>query len=259
MKVSDIVNYLLEKYPLNTAYDSDAGKIGLQFGSMNYDVKKVLIALDGSLAVVEEAENKNIDFLLLHHPFMYYPMLNLNYDSINGKKMLTIFKNKINVFAMHTNYDVGLCGMNDVLATKIGLKNIRMTEEEPSPKTLIRIGEVEPMLLSDFVKQVACNLEESSIRFVGDPNKVIKTVGIVGGSGASEMYTALRNQCDVFVTGEVHHHQALDAYENGLSLVEVSHSIERHFASVIKKDLEERFPDVEFIISENNINPFKSL
>ena len=62
MKVSEIVNYLLEKYPLNTAYDSDAGKIGLQFGSMNYDVKKVLIALDGSLAVVEEAEKKNIDF-----------------------------------------------------------------------------------------------------------------------------------------------------------------------------------------------------
>ncbi len=259
MKVNEIVNYLLEKYPLNTAYDSDAGKIGLQFGSMNHEVKKVLIALDGSLAVVEEAEKKKVDFLLLHHPFLYYPMLSLNYDSINGKKMLTIFKNKINVFAMHTNYDVGVNGMNDVLAKKLGLKNIYMTEPEPSSKTLLRIGEVEPVTLGDFVKQTANNLEEPSIRFVGDSNKIIKKVGIVGGSGASEMYTALRNQCDVFVTGEVHHHQALDALENGLCLIEVSHAIERHFASIVKKDLEEQFPDVEFIISENNINPFNTL
>lgn len=257
MKASQLVNYLLEKYPLTNAYDIDLGKIGLQFGSMNAEVKKVMIALDGNLAVVEEAIAKNVDFLLLHHPFMFYPMLNLNYDSPVGKKMTLVFKNKLNVFAMHTNFDVGANGMNDILAQKLGLKNIRMTDEVISNKTILRIGDVEKIKLSEFVVKVSHSLEEPSIRYVGDDNKLIKTVGIVGGAGSSELYSAIVNKCDCLVTGEIHHHQAYDALENGIAIVEVSHSVERHFASVLKERLEKEFVDVEFIVSENNINPFK--
>lgn len=257
MKTSQLVNFLLEKYPLSTAYDMDMGKIGLQFGSMNSEVKKVMIALDGSLAVVEEAISKNVDFLLLHHPFLFYPMLNLNYDTPVGKKMTLVFKNKLNVFAMHTNFDVGADGMNDILAKKLGLKNIRMIDEVVSNKTILRIGEVEEIKLSDFVKVASTNLEETSTRYVGNDDKIIKTVGIVGGAGSSELFSALINKCDCLVTGEIHHHQAYDALENGIAIVEVSHAVERHFACEVQKVLEKEFPEVEFIVSENNINPFK--
>lgn len=257
MKTSQLVNYLLEKYPLTNAYDMDMGKIGLQFGSMNSEVKKVMIALDGNLEVVKEAVAKGIDFLLLHHPFLFYPMLNLNYDSPAGKKMTLVFENKLNVFAMHTNFDVGANGMNDILARKLGLSNIRMLEETASNKTILRIGDVEPMKLVDFVKMASTNLEENSTRYVGDDDLVIKTVGIVGGAGSSELHSALVNKCDVLVTGEIHHHQAFDALENGIAIVEVSHSVERHFAYELKEMLENEFKDVEFIVSENNINPFK--
>ena len=257
MKTSQLVNFLLEKYPLSNAYDLDHGKIGLQFGSMNKEVKKVMIALDGTLEVVEEAVNKNVDFLLLHHPFLFYPMLNLNYDSPLGKKMSLVFKNDLNVFAMHTNFDVGQDGMNDMLAQKLGLNDIHMTEEVVSNRTVLRIGTVEPMPLKEFVKMVSQNLEENNPRYVGDDNKIIKTVGIVGGAGSSELYSALTNKCDVLVTGEVHHHQAYDALENGFTLVEVSHAVERHFAYGLQKMLQEEFKDIEFIVSDNNINPFK--
>lgn len=257
MKTSQLVNYLLGKYPLSNAHDIDMGKIGLQFGSMNSEVKKVMIALDGTLEVVKEAIDKGVDFLLLHHPFLFYPMLNLNYDTPVGKKMTLVFENKLNVFAMHTNFDVGANGMNDILARKLGLSNIHMVTEEVSNKSVLRVGEIEPMKLVDFVKLASTNLEEVSTRYVGDDNLVIKTVGIVGGAGSSELYSALVNKCDVLVTGEIHHHQAYDALENGIAIVEVSHSVERHFASELKKMLENEFKEAEFIISENNINPFK--
>lgn len=257
MKISKIVNYLESKFPLNTAHDMDYGKIGLQFGSLNADVKKVMIALDGSSSVVDEALKENVDLLLLHHPFMFSPLLNLNYDSAFGKKVVKVIKNDLNVFAMHTNFDVGVNGMNDILAKKLLLSNIEMAESEVGPKNLLRIGEVTPCSLNDFALQVSELLEEKHIRTVGNRNKIIKKVGIVGGAGASELHTAYKKGCDVLVTGEVHHHQALDALDLDIALIEVSHSVERHFANVIKEELEREFPDVEFIVSENNINPFE--
>lgn len=257
MKASHLVNYLHEKYPLSNAYDIDMGKIGLQFGSLNSEVKKVMIALDGSLNVVEEAVAKEVDFLLLHHPFLFYPMLNLNYDSPLGKKMLLVFENKLNIFAMHTNFDVGSDGMNDILAKKLGLTNIRMVVEEVSNKSILRVGDIEQMKLSDFVLMTSTNLEESSTRYVGDDDKLIKTVGIVGGAGSSELHSALVNKCDCLVTGEIHHHQAYDALESGIAIVEVSHAVERHFAYELQKVLSDQFKEVEFIVSEHNVNPFK--
>lgn len=259
MKISELTNYLESKYPSSNAQDIDSGKIGLQFGSNNSDVKKVLISLDGSMDVVNEALEIGADMILLHHPFLFYPILSINYDSPFGQKIQKIISNKINVFSMHTNFDVACDGMNDLLANILGLKNIKKTEEEASPKTLLRIGEIEEMKLSDFAKYASLKLSEPSIRFVGSPDKKIKTVGIVGGSGASEMYKANYYGCDVLVTGEIHHHQALDAKEYGIALVEVSHSVERHFANKIKEDLKKVFPEVEFIVSEYNTNPFNNL
>ena len=80
-KVHDIVVYLQDLYPLFLASNFDTGKVGLQFGSQNKSVKKVMIALDGSTDVIEEALEKKVDLLITHHPFMFSSMLNMNYDN----------------------------------------------------------------------------------------------------------------------------------------------------------------------------------
>lgn len=258
MKISEIVKYLESKYNPSNAHDFDQGKIGLQFGSMNADVKKIMIALDGSTQVVEEAIDEKVDMLLLHHPFLFYPLISLNYDNVSNKKILKVIDNRLNVFAMHTNFDVAQDGMNDILATILGLQNISMTENEISSRTLIRIGEIDEMKLIDFVEIVKEKFNEKSVHYVGDENKIIRKVGIVGGSGSSEIYTAIRNNCDAFITGELHHHNAFDAIDNNIALIEVSHSVERYFAENVKKELEKEFPSLEIIISKNNINHFKT-
>lgn len=259
MKMIELINYLENKYPKTSAHDMDLGKIGLQFGSINKEVKKVLIALDGSSEVVDEALSKGVDLLLLHHPFMFSPLLSVNYDSPFGKKLSKVISNQLNIYSMHTNFDVGVDGMNDILAKKLKLNNIRMVETEVGPKNLLRVGEIEPVFLKEFVKFVKNELNENTIRFVGDENKTIKKVGIVGGAGSSEIYKASIHNCDVLVTGEVHHHQAFDAKDLGISLVEVSHSVERHFAYEIKEMLSKEFPECLFIVSDYNCNPFKTI
>lgn len=257
MKVNDITNYLNSKYPAILASDFDKGKIGLQFGSNDADVKKVLIALDGSSDVINEAINKNIDLVILHHPFMFNPLLSLNYNSEFGKKIQNVINSNLNIYAMHTNFDVAKDGMNDILASILELKNIKSSSSEITQNSLIRIGEVEAIKLSDFIDFVKFKFEEKMVRYVGNDNKIIKKVGIVGGAGASEIFDAIKNECDVFISGEFHHHNAYDAIDHNIALIEVSHSVERLFANTVRNILLEQFKDLEVFISDNNINPYK--
>ena len=79
MKLAEIIKILQEKYSPELASSFDIGKIGLQFGTANAEVKKIMVALDGTSAVVDEAIENHVDLLLTHHPFMFNPMLSLNY------------------------------------------------------------------------------------------------------------------------------------------------------------------------------------
>lgn len=255
-KVIDIVSYLTSKYPLELASSFDLGKVGLQFGNKFKDVKKVLIALDGTLDVVEEAIEKGVDLLITHHPFLFTPILNLDYNSPLGKKMLNVFKNELNIFSMHTNFDVAENGMNEILASKLGLTNVYAIPEIPTADSYMRIGNISICSLSELATLVKNNLSEDHVRIVGDYNKKIEKVAILGGSGGSFVLTAKKLGCDCIITGEVKHNNAIDAIENDIAIIEVSHSVEANYKDFVKDSLEKIFKDVEFILSTKDNNPF---
>ena len=259
MKVKEIVDYLLSKYPLELASSFDYGKVGLQFGSMSKEVKKVMITLDGTSAVVDEAIEKNCDLLLCHHPFLFSPIVNMDYNSPLGKKMLKVFKSELNIFAMHTNFDCAINGMNDHLANLLDLKNVYSIPEIPTSESYMRIGEVDKCSLVEFAYFVKETFNEEGIRVVGDLDKQVKKVAILGGSGGSYAVTAKKLGCDCIITGEVKQNNAIDAIEYNMGIIEVSHSVEALFKEYIKNILSEEFKDVEFILSEKDVNPFKCL
>lgn len=259
MKVKEIVDYLLNKYPLELASSFDIGKVGLQFGSMSKEVKKVMICLDGTSEVINEAIENNVDLLICHHPFLFSPILNLDYNSPLGKKMVKVFKSELNIFAMHTNFDSALNGMNDYLASLLGLENVYSIPEIPTNESFMRIGEIEKCSLAEFAYFVKETFNEECVRVVGDLDKNVKKVAIIGGSGASFVVAAKKLGCDCIVTGEVKQNNAIDALEYNMGIIEVSHSVEAFFKEYIKNMLEDEFKDVEFILSKKDVNPFKCL
>lgn len=259
MKVKDIVDYLQALYPLELASSFDYGKVGLQFGSLSKEVKKVMIALDGTSKVIDEAINNNVDLLICHHPFLFSPILNMDYNSPLGKKMLKVFKSELNIFAMHTNFDVALNGMNDYLASILDLKNVYSIPDEPTSESYMRIGEINKCSLVEFAYFVKETFKEEGIRVVGDLDKQIKKVAILGGSGGNYAVTAKKLGCDCIITGEVKHNNAIDAVEYNMGIIEVSHSVEALFKEYIKNKLSNEFNDVEFILSIEDVNPFKCL
>lgn len=256
MKVKDIASYLLKEYPTSLASSFDSGKIGLQFGSMEKEVKKVMIALDGSTAVVKEAIEQNVDLLITHHPFMFNSLLNMNYDNPLQERIKLVIQNELNVFAMHTNFDVAVNGMNELLSLKLGIKNIRSDQEEIDCNSFLRYGEVNKTNLLDFVNHVKKVFGLDGVRVVGDLTSDVKKVGIIGGSGGFELYKAAFRGCDTYITGEIKHNQALDAVDLGINLIEVNHGVESVFKEYIKSRLGNEFAGVEFIISNKDLDPF---
>mgnify|MGYP003291418332 CR=1 FL=1 len=259
MKVKEIVDFLLEKYPLELASSFDHGKVGLQFGSMSKEVKKVMICLDGTTDVIDEAIDNNVDLLICHHPFLFSPILNLDYNSPLGRKMLKVFKSELNIFAMHTNFDTALNGMNDHLANILGLENVYSVPEIPTTESYMRIGEIEKTSLAEFAYYVKETFNEDGIRVVGNLDKPVKKVAILGGSGGSFAVSAKKLGCDCIITGEVKQNNAIDALEYNMGIIEVSHSVEAFFKEYIKNILKDEFNEIEFILSKKDVNPFKCL
>lgn len=256
MKINKIISLLQEYYPQNLASSFDMGKIGLQFGSKQSEIKKIMIALDGTMTVINEAVEKNVDLLITHHPVLFYPMLSFDYDVVFTKKLLKIFDNRLNVYSMHTNFDTAKEGMNDLLAQKLEFDNISIQKDELDSECFLRYGTIEPTTLEEYSKIVMNKLNENGSRIVGNKDHIIKKVAIVGGAGASEINMAIKLGCDCLITGEVKHNQAIDAIEREFSIIELSHSIESIFKEELKNRLSPLLEGVEIIVSENEKDPF---
>lgn len=128
--------------PKKLAVEGD--KIGLQIGRLNNPVEKVLVTLDVTEAVVDEAVAKGVQLIIAHHPFIYRPLQKIDMETAPGRIVEKLIKHDIAVYAAHTNLDVANGGVNDLLAEALGLKDIEVlvpTYSEPLKKLVVFVPE----------------------------------------------------------------------------------------------------------------------
>ena len=242
--VDNITRYLEELAPLSLAEQWD--NVGLIVGDKNTVVNKVLITLDISWDTVHEAIDKNIDLIISHHPPIFGKLNKITTDCPTTGKAIALIKNNISVYSAHTNLDKANGGLSDMLVNRLGLSHVTNLCED-----LGRIGELETeMSLMDFAKQVGHRLDLGVVRYVGDPNVVIKRVAVLSGSGAEHNYfiSAKQSNCDVYVTGDLKHHDAQEALEMGLSIIDATHyATENIVVEELCNYLSERFKNIEII------------
>lgn len=152
----------IEKWaPKRLAYDWD--NVGLQVGSYKNKVKKVMVTLDVTESVVDEAKNKNIDLIIAHHPLLFKPLKQLDLSQPKGRIIKKIIKHDISVYAAHTNLDIATNGVNDMLCEAIGIqaqKNLLNTEYEQLMKFITFVPE-------SHVEQVRHALKASGAGHIG--------------------------------------------------------------------------------------------
>ncbi|MCY3026255.1 MULTISPECIES: Nif3-like dinuclear metal center hexameric protein [Aerococcus] len=119
--VSDLVQYFEKRFP--TTYALEGDPIGLHFGSLGQEVKRVLVTLDVRPEVVEEAIEKQVDFIFSHHPVIFRPAKRLSEDDPQRAMYAKLIRHQIAVYSAHTNLDSSQPGMNDWLAKRYGIEN----------------------------------------------------------------------------------------------------------------------------------------
>jgi len=258
--VKEIISFLEDKYPPDLAFDWD--NVGLQIGDVNAEVKKVMIALEATSPVVEEAVAKGVDLLITHHPFFFTDLKFIDLNTPKGKNIAKLIKNGINLYSLHTNYDIADDGMNDLLARKIGLKNIKPFSMIDDVHGLGRIGEFETeRALYEFYDDLAYEWLAPVVRYVmivdnDVEDRKVKKIAIIGGKGGQYLHDAKNAGADVFVTGDVDYHTAVEAKEIGLIMVDIGHHAEAHIARHIASLLFDEFA-VEAIVPTTSENPFR--
>ncbi|HSQ34197.1 MAG TPA: Nif3-like dinuclear metal center hexameric protein [Peptostreptococcaceae bacterium] len=363
MYLKQIINILEEQYPKNLAYDWD--NVGLLVGNINSDIKNIMLCLEANESIIDEAIQNKVDLIITHHPFIFKKLTSINENDIKGKCIYKLIKNNINIYCMHTNFDIAFGGLNDAFAQMLNLQNINILEnaknetlykiavyvplsheevvreamtnsdagnignyrdctfntkgtgtfrpsQESNPfigrsEILERVEEVKiesvceqrnlnkiinnmikahpyeevaydiyklenkgksyglgrygslewGMTLEELSNKIKIGLNSKHLRIVGKSDKIVKKIAIVTGSGGDFVKKSYLRGCDVLVTGDVKYHEAQDAIDLGIAIIDAGHfETENIFIDIVHNYLSQRLSDVNIIKSSININPF---
>ncbi|MCX8130634.1 MAG: Nif3-like dinuclear metal center hexameric protein [Clostridia bacterium] len=174
IKCKDIVSFLEKLAPPDLAEDWD--NVGLILGSSRQVVEKVLVCLDVTDKVAEEAVSNGIDLIVSHHPLIFKEMKRITEDDFKGKLIYNLIKNNISVYSAHTNLDVADGGINECLAEIIGLREVKNLNKYKSEK-LYKIVVFVPADSIERVREAMCNAGAGWIGNYSDCSFSIKGTG----------------------------------------------------------------------------------
>ncbi len=260
IKCREIIEVLENFAPSKYALEDDP--IGLQLGHPNQTVRKLFIALELNDAVLQEALDFGAQMIVVHHTPFFKPFKQLREDSFHDHVVLTMIRHHMALYTAHTNLDCVRGGVNDVLASRLGLGEIEILEPLNQNIVTVGLGRIgllpEPMTLKAFAQAAAAQLETTNIRYCGDPETQVRKVAVCGGTGSFLMLQAIQKGAQVFVTADVKHHEALQALDMGLCLVDGGHyATERPAMTVLARHLAQLLDDVEIAEAKGHTDPFR--
>ncbi len=222
--VTDICLFMNELAPVKYAESWD--NPGLLLGHLAQHVHKIMVALDLSPEVAEQAIEQECDIIITHHPYYFSLPKTLAVTDTKMEVLYELIKHDIALYAAHTNLDAAKGGVNDVLAARLGLDEVTEIPRKDCPEQgLARIGVLdEPMALKEFAAKVRDDLGAEHLTYAGGDEPVYK-VAVVGGSGADFMEDALAAGADTLVTGDLKYHVAQKALNLGLNVVDGTHQL----------------------------------
>ena len=242
MRLQKITGFLEAKYPKRNAEDWD--NIGLMVGDKDAEIKKILLVLDCDLKAIEMAKECGANLIIAHHPMIFSPIKNIDYSTVMGQKIKELIKNDINLYVMHTNIDSSKDGLNEYIIKKLGVESSKILAVN-SNNPEIGIGRYFKLetkkKLSEYIEFVKERLEiEKAILYKVPDVEEVKKVAVVNGAGASFWKKAKFYGVDLLITADVKYHDAEDAMENGLTLLDLNHyESEKFFMELLKENLEE--------------------
>jgi dinuclear metal center YbgI/SA1388 family protein len=215
--LGQVVSLLDARFPPSTAEEWD--RVGLSVGDPGQPVRRVLFAVDPTLAVVDEAIAWGADLLVTHHPLMLRGVYSVAADTLKGSVVHKLIRGGCALYSAHTNADAAEGGVADALADLIGVTGRHPLVPVPGADPAVGIGRVgnlePPMTLRALAERVAAALPATAqgVRVAGELDNLVSTVAVLAGSGDSLLGLVRDAGADVYITSDLKHHPALDARE----------------------------------------------
>jgi dinuclear metal center YbgI/SA1388 family protein len=253
--VKDVFQALDRLAPFGTQLDFD--NAGFLAGRSEREVRKILVALDITQAVAEEAGRWGADLIVSHHPVIFHPVKAVTDRDETGRVLLALIENRISAICAHTNLDAAQGGVNDRLAAALELASPVPFEAEH----IGRMGQAHRrgLPVREYAAFVKDRLNAAGVRFV-DGGRPVEQVAVGGGSCGSMLHEAVESGCDTFVTADVKYDVFLEAKALGLNLLDAGHyATEQVVCPALVDFLQKEFPAVQVRLSEVHREVYESV
>ncbi len=233
MSMEETLQVLQAIAPSELAEEWD--NVGLLVGWRSSQVRGIMTTLDVTEDALHEAIDGNADLIVTHHPIPFRPLKRITNDDLTGKILCKALQNGVSIYSPHTAWDNARGGINDQLASIVGLSIVEPLIPRDNPihpgVGTARIGELhEAMLTSALLDRLQSRFPSARIRLAGDTSRKIQRVAICCGSGGSLVAKAISRRADLFLTGEATYHQCLEAQAANTQVVTIGHRVSEAFA-----------------------------
>ena len=261
-KLQDVIRILDELAPLRYAETWD--NVGLLVGDPDAVIERILVTVDYSSLVAEEARTRGAQLVVAYHPPIFAAVKRVPHEALWAEAV----RLGIALYSPHTALDVAPAGTNDFLADACGVATTgrrplrafaaRAGIAEPEGIGLGRVGDITPEPLAKLVARLKPTLGLDYVLVAGSLDLVVRRVAVAAGAGGELLKDAFREQAQLFVTGEIRHHDALTAVARGTAVVATLHSnSERAAVKAYASRLASKLAGLEVIASERDADPFR--
>ena len=253
--VADIIRILDEMMPPSPAQQWD--NVGLQVGDPGRHVHNIWVALDPSPEVVAAACRGKVDLLITHHPLIFKPLSCVDFQQPVGAIIDLAARHRLAIFAAHTNLDSVAGGVNDILAGRIGLRNLQPLEaavhgsQSDAVQGIGRVGDLQGAIaLEPLALRIKESLGLAQIRFAGDCGLAVERAAVCSGSGGGLLPAFFSSGAQVYVSGDLRYHDAREIQAAHLGLVDIGHFASEHLViEVLAKRLEKIVAQKDFNVT----------
>lgn len=258
MKHQDIFNIIESVYPATLAEKWD--NVALQVGRLEEKTTAILLALDLSHEIIEQAVETGSNLIITHHPLDLKLSFPLDLDQPTGRLITALIKHDITHYAAHTNFDSGEPSVSNMILQNLGFsqKGVPLFPLKHTPDQGLGRGIVltESIRYEDLLKRVETNLIPRGLRYIA-PTEQIKKIAVLGGSGGSLIAEVAQQGYDCYITGDVKYHDARLAEALGLFTIDAGHfNTEVGSLQLLAQLLQNNALDIDITITKRERDPF---
>ena len=249
MRVGDVIRVIEEFAPLGIQEKWDNS--GLCIGSPDDEVSSVLIGLDCTPELVDEAVSCGADMIVTHHPLIFSGLKKISPDDQVGAAVIKAVKNGIAIYAAHTSADKVLAGVSGAMAARLGLESVRILDEDGEGTGLGVVGDLpEPLTAAEAMVLVKERFGLKAMRTSKPVEGMISRVAMCGGSGGSLIGAAIASGAQLYISGDISYHNFFT--KDDFMIMDIGHyESEIEIVDILFSLLRKNFPTFAVRITQN--------